>query len=79
MVYEIGTKYVYDDFSKNKKMSDFSNFFPKSKYYDELNALVVGKIKNEMSGVNIEEFVGLMPNMYSILLSNPSQYKNQKM
>ena len=59
LAYEIETENVYDNFSKNKEMFDFSNYFPKSKYYDDWNALVVGKIKDEMGGVAIEEFVGL--------------------
>ena len=29
------TKNVLDDFSKNKEMFDYSNYFVKSKYYDD--------------------------------------------
>ena len=56
LVYEIETKHFYDDFSKKLGMFDFSNYFARSKYY--LNALVVGKIKDKMGRVAIEEFVG---------------------
>ena len=45
-------------------MFDFSNYSTNSKYHDDSNKLVVGKIKNETSGVAIKEFVGLKPKMY---------------
>ena len=45
LMYEIKTKNGYDDFSKNKKSFDFSSCSPVSKYYNERNALVFGKIK----------------------------------
>ena len=40
------TKDVYEDFSKDTEMFDFSNYSTKSKYYDS-NKLVVGKMKDE--------------------------------
>ena len=45
-MYEIKTKDVYKDCSNDKEMFDFSNYSTKSKYYDNSNNLVVGKIKN---------------------------------
>ena len=36
-MYEIETESVYDDFSKNKEMFDFSNYSVESKYDDDLN------------------------------------------
>ena len=33
-MYEIKTKDVYKDFSKDKEMLDISNYSTKSKYYD---------------------------------------------
>ena len=38
-------------------MFDFSNYSAESKYYDDSNTLVVGKMKDEMGGVAIEQFV----------------------
>ena len=78
-MYKIETKNVYDDFGKNKEMFDFRNYSAKSKYYDDSNALVVGKMKDEMHGTIIEEFVGLKPKMYLILVSDSSEYKKSKM
>ena len=47
-------KDVYEDFSKDKEMFDFSNYWVKSKYYDDSNKLVIGKMKDEIGGVAIE-------------------------
>ena len=41
LMYEIKPEDVYEDFSKNKEMFDFSNYSPKSKYYDDSNKVVV--------------------------------------
>ena len=63
LMYEIKTEDVYEDFSNDKEIFDFSNYSTKSKYYDNSNKLVVGKMKDETAGVAIEEFVGLKPKM----------------
>ena len=34
LIYKIKTKDVYEDFSKDKEMFDFSNYSAESKYYD---------------------------------------------
>ena len=51
---EVKTEDVPEDFSDGKEMFDFSNYLTKSKYYDNSNKLVVGKIKDEAAGVSIE-------------------------
>ena len=58
LMYEIKTKDVYKDCSNDKEMFDFSNYSTKSKYYDNLNKLVVGKMKEETADVATERFVG---------------------
>ena len=45
LMYETKTEDTYQDFSKNKKMFDSSDYSAKSKYYDNLYKLVVGTIK----------------------------------
>ena len=77
-MYEIKTKDVYKDFSNDKKMFDFSNYSTKSKYYDNSNKLVVGKMKDETVGVAIEEFIRLKPKMYSYLVDDNSEQKKAK-
>ena len=64
LMYEIKTEDVYKDFSNDKEMFDFSNYSTKSKY-DNSNKLVVGKMKDELGGVAIKEFIRLKPRMYS--------------
>ena len=59
-------------------MFDFSNYSTKSKYYDESNKLVVGKMKDETACVAIEKFVGLKPKMYSFLIDDSSEQKKPK-
>ena len=64
LIYEKKAEDVYEEFSNDKEMSYFSNYLTKSKYYDNSNKLVVGKMKDETAGVAIEEFPGLKPKMY---------------
>ena len=64
LMYEIKTEDVYEDFGSDKEMFDFSNYSTKSKYYDNSNKLVIGKMKDETGGVAIEEFGGLKPKMF---------------
>ena len=63
-MYETKSEELYKDFSNNENMFDFSNYSTKSKYYGNSNKLVVGKMKDETTGVAIEEYVGLRPKMY---------------
>lgn len=62
MKYE--TKDVYKDFSKVKETFGFSSFWPKLKYYDDSNNLVVGKTKDKMGVITIENFVRSKTKMY---------------
>ena len=78
LMYEIKTEDLYKDFSNEKEMFDFSNYSTKSKYYDNSNKLVVGKMEDETAGVAIEEFVGLKPKMYSYLVDDNSEHKKAK-
>ena len=43
-----------EDCSSNKELFDFSDYFTISKYYDNSNKLVTGKLKDETSVVVIE-------------------------
>ena len=64
LMYEIKTHDIYKDFGNDKEMFDFSNYSAKSKYYDNSNKLVVGKMKDKTADVAIEELVELKPKMY---------------
>ena len=47
-------------------MFDFSNYPKDSKFFNDTNKKVIGKIKDEFGGVIVEEFVGLKSEMYSM-------------
>ena len=78
LVYEIKTEDVYEDFSSNKEMFRFSNCSANSKYYDDSNKLVIGKMKDETGGVAIKESVGLKPKMYSFFVDDNSEHQKAK-
>ena len=59
-------------------MFNFSNYSTGSKYYDDSNKLVDGKMKYETTGVAIKEFVRLKPKMYSFLVDDNSKHKKAK-
>ena len=64
-MYEIKTEDVYQDFSSDKEIFDFSNFSTKTKYYDNSNKLVIEEMKDETAGVAVKELVELKPKMYT--------------
>ena len=51
LMYEIYN--VYEDFSSDKEMFEFGHYSTKSKYYDNSNKLVIGKMKDETAGIAI--------------------------
>ena len=57
-------------FLKSWSWIRFSNYSAKSKYFDDPNKLVVDKMKDETTGVAIEEFVLLKPKMYLLLVDS---------
>ena len=75
LMYEIKTEDVYGDFSRDKEMFDFRNYWTKSKYYDDSNRVVIGKMREETRGVAIEGFVGLQPKIYSFWAGNSEHKK----
>ena len=78
LMYQIKTEDVYEDFTSDKEMLDFSNYLTKSKYYDDSNKVVIGKKTVEIRSVATEEFVALKPKMYSLLLDYNSKHKKAK-
>ena len=76
LIHEIKTGDVYEDFSKDKEIFDFNNHSTGAKYYS--NKLVVGKMKDEIGGVDNKEFVGLKFRIYSFLVDDSSDYKKAK-
>ena len=66
------------NFFKPKNLFDFSNFSKDSKFCNETNKKVVGKMKDEFGGVIVEEFVGLKSKMYSMKKIDGKEYNTAK-
>ena len=77
-MHKIKAEVVYEDFREDKEMFDFSNYSAKSKYCDDSNKLVVGKMKDVAVGVVMKEFVRLKPKMYYFLAEVVVSIKKSK-
>ena len=65
-------------FFKWQDLFDFSNYSKESKFFDEANKKVIGKMNDELGGVMVIEFVGLKSKMYSkkkLMVMNVNQQK----
>ena len=71
LVYKIKNGNVYD-------LLDFSGYPKNSPYYGSSNKKVLGKMKDELNGVRIDEFVGLKSNMYSLISSDGKEVNKAK-
>ena len=50
LAYEIKSENVYEEFFKHKQFFDFSNYPKESKFFDETNKKVIGKMKDKFGG-----------------------------
>ena len=66
LIDKIKPENVYEEFFKLKDLFDFSNYSKDSKFFDETNKKVIGKMKDEFGGVIVNEFVRLKSKMYSM-------------
>ena len=64
LTYEIKSENAYEEFFKWKDLFDFSNYLKDSKFFDDANKNVIGKMKDEFGGVIATEFVELKSKMY---------------
>ena len=79
MTYVIKTEDIYDDMFSNKEFFDFSGYDKDSKYYNkESMKKKEAKMKDEMEGIAIAEFVGLRAKIYSILTKKGKEIKKRK-
>ncbi|XP_041371540.1 uncharacterized protein LOC121385070 [Gigantopelta aegis] len=67
LCYEVETEDIYSDFQKHANLFDTSNYNLSHPLFSTVNAKVLGKMKDELGGSVMEEFVGLRPKMYSVL------------
>ena len=77
LVCEFETDDVYEDFYEHKNFFDFSDYPKDSKFFDPVNKKVIGKIKDEVKGKIISEFVGLKSQMYSLVIVNNEEIEKQ--
>ena len=66
LTYEIKSYNVYEEFFKWKSLFGFINYSKDSKFFDETNKKIIGKIKNVSGGKINDEFVGLKSKKYSL-------------
>ena len=78
VTYEIKSENVYEEFFKWKDLFDFSNFPKGSKFFDDTNKKVIGKMKDEFGGVMVEQFVGLKSKLYSMKKIDVKEYNTAK-
>ena len=50
LAYEIKSENVYEEFCQHKQFFDFSNYPKESKFFDETNKKVIGKMKDKFGG-----------------------------
>ena len=67
VVYEIKRVDNYEKIYLDKHLFDFSNYSKDSKFHDNTNVKVIGKMKDETCGKVVDEFVGLKSKMYSLI------------
>ncbi|XP_078364273.1 uncharacterized protein LOC144648639 [Oculina patagonica] len=78
LTYEIQAEDVYQDFWNDRDKFDNSDYPVSSPFYDNTNKKVIGKFKDEASGVPIIEFVGLRSKMYSYIKDDKKVGKTAK-
>ena len=76
--YEIKSEDVYEEFFKRNDLFDFSNFSKDSKFYDNQNEMVVGKMKIVYKEIPINKFVELKSKMYSMLSDDGKESNTAK-
>ena len=78
LTYEIKSENVCEEFWKD--LFYFSNYSKDSKFFDETNKKVIGKMKDEFGGVIVTEFAELKSKMYStkkLMIKNVIQQKEK--
>ena len=68
LVYEIkGKDDVYEKIYSDRDLFDFGDYLKNSKFYDVTNKNAIGKMKDDLSGKVISEFIGLKSKMCSLI------------
>ena len=78
LVYDIKTEDVYENFCKDKNLFDFSDYPLNSKFFDPAYKKFIGKVKDELKGKEINEFVELKSKMYSLISVDDEEFTKAK-
>ena len=65
LCYEIFTENLPKDLEPHLNLFDTSNYHPDHFLFSLVNKKVIGKFKDELGGLQMGEFVGLKPKLYS--------------
>ena len=66
------------EFFKWKDLFDFSNCSKDSRFFNETNKKVIGKIKDEFGGIILSEYVALKSKMYSVKKTDGKEHNTAK-
>ena len=72
LVYKIQTRDLYHDMKEDEHLFDFSGYPNDHFCYSNANKKVIGKMKDELNGKCMVEFVGLRAKMYSVKYKSTS-------
>ena len=78
LVYKIKDDNVYDQCFKDKHLFNFSGYPKDSVYYDGLSKKMLGKMKDELNGSKIIQFVGLKSKIYSLIADSDKKVNKAK-
>ena len=78
LVYSIEADDLYADMCYHLDLYDTSEYHSDLSVFSTVNKKVLGKMKDEMKGYPIKEFVGLRPKMYKVLKSDGTEKKTAK-
>ena len=59
LTYEIKSEGAYEEYFKWEDLFDFSNYPKDSKFFNETNKNVIGKMKDEFGGAIVDKFIRL--------------------
>lgn len=75
LVYRIRTDDLYADMREDQDKFDFSGYPHDHVCYSSTNKKVIGKMKDELNGSSMREFVGLRAKMYSLQFDEDTMKK----
>ena len=68
ILYEMETPNIYKYMLRDQDLYDYSEYPTDHPNYCEMKKKVLGKWKDELNSMPLEEFIGLRPKCYSLLL-----------